>query len=103
MEENITVAGDRTAWREISCVAGAAKVGTDDAEKVIKVRLPNMKTIKGSDAKGLTCNLTTLVKCQQMYVGLIFSDKFLLFVGLHYVSSPRETCVIGQKTLVINA
>ena len=32
LEENIRVAEDRTAWRKISCVAGAANVRTDTAE-----------------------------------------------------------------------
>ena len=30
LEENVT--DDRTAWREISCAAGAANVRTDDAD-----------------------------------------------------------------------
>ena len=29
--KNISVADDMTAWRKISCEAGAANVGTDDA------------------------------------------------------------------------
>ena len=32
LEENKRVAEDRTAWREISCAAGAANVRTDAAD-----------------------------------------------------------------------
>ena len=32
LEENVRLTEDRTAWREISCSAGAANVRTDDAD-----------------------------------------------------------------------
>ena len=32
LEENVRLTEDRTAWREISCAAGAANVRTDDAD-----------------------------------------------------------------------
>ena len=32
LEENVSLTEDRTAWREISCAAGAANVRTDDAD-----------------------------------------------------------------------
>ena len=32
LEENLRVTEDRTAWRKISCAAGAANVRADDAD-----------------------------------------------------------------------